>query len=168
MLCSKCCLWSWSSRWRMAWRPATASVFCLFHLAQWACNKFVLPEMSFLCDSYRSRDYHDDIGIRVLLSKTRVDSVGIRAYLTVARALELADRSRTLYSTLSTYYTSLSYQLLPLTHLSSFLDSFSYLRRWSFLRSHFWAEGSELGWFQRNPELHGIATTLWSNYEVTR
>ena len=137
---------------------------CLF---KWVLTD-LLPEMSFVCDNYWSRDYHEDTGIRVLHSETRVVSVGIRAYLTVARALGLADRSRTLYSTLSTYYTSLSYQLLPLTHLSSFLDPFSYLRRWSFLRSHFWAEGSELGWFPRNPELHGVETTLWSNYEVTR
>ena len=30
--------------------------------------------MSYVCDSYWSRDYHDDTGIRVLLSKTRVVS----------------------------------------------------------------------------------------------
>jgi hypothetical protein len=33
--------------------------------------------MSSVCDSYLSRDYHDDTGIRVLLPETRVVSAHI-------------------------------------------------------------------------------------------
>ena len=69
------------------------NVVCLWYLI----------EMSSVCDGYWSRDYHDDTGIRVLLSETRVISIGIRAYLTVARALVLVDRFRTLWTSLSAY-----------------------------------------------------------------
>ena len=128
---------------------------CLF---KWVLTD-LLPEMSFVCDNYWSRDYHEDTGIRVLHSETRVVSVGIRAYLTVARAIGLDDRSRTLWTILPAYYTSLNYPLLPLTHFPSILDSLSYLQWWSFLQSLSGSEGSELGRLLRDPELYEAETT---------
>ena len=90
--------------------------------------------MSFVCDSYRSRNCHDDIGIRVLLMEIWVVSVGIRAYLTVAQAVGLADRSMTFQTTLSAYYTSLNYLITTfdsffshsLTHSRTYTEVISY------------------------------------------
>ena len=67
--------------------------------------------MSSVCDSYWSRDYHNNTGSWIPLSETRFVSVGIRAYLIIAWVLEMVDRFRTIWTILSTWYTPLSYIL---------------------------------------------------------
>ena len=134
---------------------------CLF---KWVLTD-LLPEMSFVCDNYWSRDYHEDTGIRVLHSETRVVSVGIRAYLTVARAIGLDDRSRTLWITLSIYYTPLNYRILPLTHIPLILWLVLFPAPMKFLTKPFWIRRKwtrltpERPWTLRSSDYHSEAVT---------